>query len=294
MRLPAGRTARLCLVAVFAALALAGCGSKGKARLPAKLVRVAHPQVSAENVWSRGVGNGGGGYYSDLRVALAEDALFVAGENGRVMALQPGNGKVLWKTLVKGRVISGPTVNGDAILLGTLDGEVIALKRADGKPLWRSKAPSEARWPSPVGSGDVVVAKGSGWALSDGHGRRHRRAQVELRPQRAQPDPARSVRPADPGQAHLHRPGDSGASCSVPFNLDDGKLIWEQTISVPTGRGELERLTDIDADLLPTPDGFRPLRGSATLAWRPWRASTSAAGDKPLVHRLQIKRATAA
>jgi len=40
------------------------------------------------------------------------------------------------------------------------------------------------------------------------------------------------------------------------LNLNDGSPIWEQTISVPTGRSVLDRLSDIDADLLPATDGL--------------------------------------
>jgi outer membrane protein assembly factor BamB len=34
------------------------------------------------------------------------------------------------------------------------------------------------------------------------------------------------------------------------LRLDDGQPIWEQAIAVPSGRTELERLTDIDAGLM--------------------------------------------
>jgi len=40
------------------------------------------------------------------------------------------------------------------------------------------------------------------------------------------------------------------------LNLIDGTPIWEQTISVATGRSVLDQLTDIDSDLLPGSDGL--------------------------------------
>ena len=42
----------------------------------------------------------------------------------------------------------------------------------------------------------------------------------------------------------------------VALNLADGVPAWEQNVSVPTGRSELERLTDIDADLLAADNGI--------------------------------------
>ena len=250
MRLALGPTARFFTVALLAAVVAAGCGSKGKAKLPAKLVRIDHPQIQGVNVWTEGVGNGGGKFYSNLRVALGEDAVYAAAENGRVMALQPSKGKVLWKTLIKGRLISGPTLNGDAILIGTLDGEVIALRRTDGKPLWRVKGPSEALAP-PVGAGDIVVAKGV-----DGRTYGLDAATGERKWSFDRNEPNLTLRgmsaPLVLGK-HIYIGLDNGKL--VCLNLEDGALVWEETISVPTGRGALDQLTDIDADLLPTPDG---------------------------------------
>jgi outer membrane protein assembly factor BamB len=47
---------------------------------------------------------------------------------------------------------------------------------------------------------------------------------------------------------------DNGKLATV--NLADGQTVWEQAISVPTGRADFDRLTDLDADLLPADDGL--------------------------------------
>src|SRR5579885_2278375 len=233
------------LLLAAAALALAGCGSKGKAREPAKLTRLEHVEVRPEREWSRRIGDGSDGYWSGLRIALASDALFAASIDGRVYAVNPQNGDLIWRVNTKARVISGPTLDGDQLYVGTLDGEVIALARADGKIRWRAQAPSEALAP-PVGNGQVVVAKavdGREYGLNAGSGERlwsfdRNEPNLTLRGLSA---------PLILGD-RVYIGLDNGKLEAL--SLDDGQPIWEQTISVPTGRVEIERLTDIDADLL--------------------------------------------
>jgi outer membrane protein assembly factor BamB len=242
---------RLVLAATLAAVALTGCSHKGKARTPAKLIKIAHPQVEPVDVWSRTIGSGSSSYYNEYRIAVADDAVFAGSIDGRVYALNPKTGATIWRTETKARIISGPTINGNAILLGSMDGEVIALKRADGKQLWRAKAPSEALAP-PVGSGDIVVAKavdGREYGLDASTGERkwafdRNEPNLTLRGLSA---------PLIVG-SRVYVGLDSGKL--VELNLGDGSMVWEQAISVPTGRQELDRFADIDADLLLGSDGL--------------------------------------
>ena len=247
----AGRGMQLALAVALSAMALVGCSSKGKAKEPAKLVSVASPQARPDDVWSRGIGSGSDGYYSGFRLALNEDALFVASINGRVYALNPKNGDVIWRARTKARVISGPSVSGDLVLVGTLDGEVIALKRADGTEAWRARAPSEALGP-PVGSGNMVVAKSA-----DGREYGLDAATGERRWSFDRYEPNLTLRGVSSPLIVGNRvyTGLDNGKLSV-LNLNDGTPIWEQTISVPTGRSVLDQLTDIDADLLPGSDGL--------------------------------------
>ncbi|MDR3414966.1 MAG: outer membrane protein assembly factor BamB [Nevskia sp.] len=249
--LPPRPGVRLALALGLSALALLGCSSKGKTKEPAKLVKVENPQVRPDDVWSRHIGDGSGGYYSGYRLALAGDALFAASIDGRVYALNPANGEVIWRVKTKARVISGPGIVGDKVVVGTLDGQVIALRRADGKEVWRSAASSEALAP-PVGSGDMVVAKsvdGREYGLDSGTGER------KWSFDRVEPNLTLRGLSAPliiGGRVYLGL--DNGKM--VVLRLDDGQMVWEQTISVPTGRGDLDRLTDVDADLLPGEGGI--------------------------------------
>jgi len=237
----AGRSALL----VAAALLAAACSSKGKVREPAELVDIKEPVLKADTAWSQSAGVGAGGRFGALRLAVEADALFAADTKGRVFAFGPQKGEKLWQTDTGARVVAGPGVSGKLVLVGTLDGEVIALGRADGKEQWRSRISSEVM-AAPVGNGDVVVARsvdGRVYGLSAAKGERLWTLDRSV--------PNLTLR-------GLSVPLLAGNRAYVGFdngrlgalNLTDGKPAWEQVIAVPTGRTELERLTDVDAALL--------------------------------------------
>jgi outer membrane protein assembly factor BamB len=234
---------RLALIAL-AALTLIGCSDKNL-RKPAELKDIAKPALKLDKAWTSSAGSGSNDSYTGLQLKLESDALFAADADGEVFAINPKNGDRIWRTKTKGRVVSGPGVSGNAVLVGTLDGDIIALKRSDGSELWRTKASSEVL-ASPAGDGDIVVSRtvdGRISGLSAVTGERqwvadHSVPNLTLRGL-SQPLvlDGRVIAGLDNG--HL-----------IALRLSDGLPQWEQVITVPSGRTELERLTDIDAGLL--------------------------------------------
>ena len=237
------------LLAVLA-LAISACGKdKASVREPTPLQDITNSALKLSTVWHANAGDGSGGRVSGLRLNLQEDALYTADIGGGVYAYARDTGKLLWKTQTGARVISGPSVSGDAILIGTLDAEVISLKRADGTESWRSKVSSEVIGP-PAAEGEIVVARsvdGRVYGLTASAGER--------------------VWSFDRSVPNLVLRGSSaplllGSSAIIGMDngrvaslrIADGTPVWEQVISAPTGRTELERLTDVDADLLDGPD----------------------------------------
>jgi len=233
------------LLIALAALVAVGCSSKGKVREPAKLTDIGAPAFKLDTAWSRSAGEGSGKRHSGLRLALETDALFTADLRGRVFAFGPQNGNTLWTSDTKARVVAGPGVSGNLVMVGTLDGEVIALNRADGKELWRSKLSSEVL-AAPVGNGRIVVARtgdGKVYGLDPVNG------SLQWTFDRSVPNLTLSglSAPLIVG-SHVYVGFDNGKLGAI--NLADGTLAWEQVVAVPTGRTELERLTDVDAALL--------------------------------------------
>lgn len=226
------------------ALALGACSSKGKVREPAELTRIESPAVAPYTEWSRRVGHGK--QYSRLQVMTQADALFVADQQGEVQALDPRDGRSIWRSATGARLIAGPGVVDDLILVGSLDGEVIALDRADGSERWRRTLSSEIL-AVPTGAGPVVVARsvdGRVYGLDSSDG--------TVRWSFERGVPSLTLRGLSAPLIHGGRVFvgmDNGRMASL--DPATGQLIWEQLIAAPSGRSELDRLADIDADLVP-------------------------------------------
>lgn len=237
--------AALVVPALVAVTLLAGCSSKGKVREPAKLVSIEHPAVHPANAWTASAGNGSGKYFTELAPSLQVDAVYAADIKGRVYAYSISDGKRLWQAETKARIAGGPGVSGDLVLVGTLEGEVIALKRTDGSEAWRAPLSSEAL-STPTGDGNIVVARsvdGRVFGLSAGSGSRlwtFDRTVPEL--------VLRGMsRPLIVGPTVIVGMENGRL---VSLNLADGQPRWEQAISVPSGRTVLDRLVDIDGDMV--------------------------------------------
>lgn len=226
------------------AIALAGC-SKKNVREPAELKDIVNPAIKLQTVWTASAGNGGGKYYSEMTLSLAPDALFAADIDGRIFAFDPAKGDRIWIANTKKRLIAGPTVSGDAVLAGTMDGEVIAVKRADGAPMWSTRLASEALSP-PAGDGDrVFMRSGDGkvYGLEAATGTEQWMVDRSV--------PSLTLRGLSPPVVIGNRVYvglDNGRVLAL--RTSDGQVAWEQVVSAPTGRNELERITDIDAPLL--------------------------------------------
>ncbi|WP_370308810.1 outer membrane protein assembly factor BamB [Sinimarinibacterium flocculans] len=233
------------IVCALMLAALAGCSSDGKVREPAELQDIVNPKIKPKTVWTARAGVGSDDYHSALIPAVEADAVFVADVRGRVYAYDPRDGSRIWQTQTDARVISGPTVSGNAIFLGTMDGEVIALKRADGAPYWRAQISSEALAP-PVSDGTRVIARGGDGlvqALSAVSGTRSWVFDRSV--------PNLTLR-------GLGKPVIDGALAYIGMDngrvaalrMLDGQPLWEQLVTAPAGRNELERLNDVDGNLL--------------------------------------------
>jgi outer membrane protein assembly factor BamB len=277
------------LVGVALAVALAACTSS-KARKPAELKDIVNSDLKLDTRWSRSAGAGDNGLYTGFRLDLAQDALYGADADGHVFAINPATGAQVWKVDTKARVISGPTVGTSQVLVGTLDGEVIALKRADGQQLWRAAVSSEVL-AAPATDGERVVVKcvdGRVYALSAADGKRLWSFDRSV--------PSLTLRGLSPPLItglRVMTGLDNGHVVSL--KLTDGALLWDQAVAVPSGRTELERLTDIDATLVEGDDVIYALSfGGELVALDPatgqvgWRRSIKSYTGAALLDNLLL------
>lgn len=240
--------ARAALVAALGGALLAGCAVSGvrEAVAPPPGLQI-NAELSVERLWQRDVGAGGLPNHR-LRPVRFGERLLAAGADGRIVALQPEDGDTVWAVDLERALGAGPAA-GDALLaVGTRAGEVVALDPADGSIRWTSGLTSEVLAPPAIGQGLVVARSNDGrvFALEQDSGERRWLYDRNV--------PSLSVRGYS---APVMVPGgalvgfDNGRLEAL--DLRDGTVIWEATIAVPSGRSELERMVDIDAD--PQVDG---------------------------------------
>jgi len=202
-------------------------------------------QISVNTLWSIDVGAGSDDKRLNLVPAYVDGRLYAADAQGQVLALNAGNGRIIWSVEVDAPLSGGPGVGDGLVVLGTTDAEVIALSESDGSVKWRVNVSSEVLSTPAVARGKVIVRTidGKVVGLDAATGKQVWGYERKI--------PVLTLRgtgsPVLVGGQVLC--GMAGGKL-VSLNVDDGSLRWEVTISVPSGRTELERLADIDGDPL--------------------------------------------
>ena len=94
--------------------------------------------------------------------AFWNNRLYVATGYAQVLALDPADGKVIWRTNVSAPVHSPPTVVDGRVFAVTVENELNALDANDGRKLWSHNGIPETAGllggASPAAEGEVVVA----------------------------------------------------------------------------------------------------------------------------------------
>jgi len=242
--------ARLALIAA-AALVLQDCSwirswgeDEVEAGDPTPLVEFA-PTLATEKRWSTRVGDGIGRKRTQLRPVLEGDTLYVADYKGLLVALNAQNGRRIWETKTGLPLSGGPGLGGGQVYVGTEDGGVHAFDRESGTERWAARVSSEVLAAPQAADGIVVVRSIDGrvFGLDQDNGRRRwiYDHAVPLLTLRGNSQPL--IR------AGIVYVGYDGGEV-VALRLSDGSLVWEQAVVSTEGRSELERLADIDGQLV--------------------------------------------
>jgi outer membrane protein assembly factor BamB len=250
---------RLILLALPALLV--ACTDKGPVREPAELNSIEGPAFKPRVVWDTTPGDGSDELHTRLRLAVEPDVLVTADVGGDVVALGPKDGRRLWRAETGARIVSGPTVSGALVYVGTLDAEVLALKRADGSQAWKVPVSSEVMAP-PVSDGRVVVVRcsdGKVFGLSAETGARMWSFDRAVPPLTLR---GLSAPLLAGGVAYVGL--DNGRLAAI--RVETGEVLWEEVVAAPSGRSELERIVDVDADPLVTRDGIYAVSFGGELA----------------------------
>lgn len=254
---------RALIVIAAASVALSGCslfdkfGKKDNIEPPHALVEFA-ATANVQSLWSASVGGGAGMSGAHLAPAVADGRLYAGGVDGTLSALDAATGARIWSHqegertggfLRRGanslRWTGGPAVSGDLVVVGALDGQVYGFSSKDGSERWHTQVSSEVISKPAIG-GDTVVVRSNDGRLSGLNA-----ADGSLRWVFEQPVPALSLRgnsaPAISGGA-VYSSADNGKLFAL--KLADGSMLWSQAITAGEGRTEVERLADVDGDIV--------------------------------------------
>lgn len=239
------------IAALATALALSGCSMfqqvtsvlPTKDSDPPRELTQFKPSASVRTLWQVSTGNGAGKYYVRIHPYVDEAAVFVAG-GSTASAWDKNSGKRLWQVSVDEAVTGGVNGGEGSIFLGTSNGSAIALDRQNGGIRWIERLSSEVLAVSPASNGVVV------FRTSDGrlHGLSSQSGEILW--QQSRSTPTLSLRGASTPivVANMVIAGfDSGVVTA--FDMRSGAGLWEVTLSVPRGRSELDRMTDVDGRL---------------------------------------------
>jgi outer membrane protein assembly factor BamB len=237
------------LAASLLSLSLAGCskipwfGGDKDPTPPTKLTDLV-PQVNLTELWSDRVTKGTLGRRLFLVPAVSGGRVYVADAKGRAVAVAADSGRVQWERDTGLTFSGGPDLEGDRLVLGTSGGELVALSASNGRELWRTQLGSEVlSVPRHTGEGKIIAhtLDDTVYALDAANGAELWRVSY--------PAPVLTLRgsssPAITPSGIVV--GLSGGKL-VKLDPTDGTPIWEVTITSPSGRSELARIADIDAD----------------------------------------------
>jgi outer membrane protein assembly factor BamB len=251
------------LILVALGVALSGCnwlkslGKKDNVEPPTPLTEFT-PTAAVQKLWTEGVGDGSGDSGARLAPTIVDGHLYAASVDGVVEAIDAASGRTIWQKKLgtrKGwlwkrgdnslRWSGGPAVAGDLLVVGSLDGEVYALSAQDGSERWHATVSSEVISRPAIGAQIVVVrtvdGRLTGLDVADGS----RKWVFD------QSVPPLSLRgnssPVIIGDA-VYDGFDNGKIVAV--RLADGAPLWVQTLSTGEGRTEVERLADVDGEVV--------------------------------------------
>ncbi len=237
------------VVVLPAFLLMAACGSKNIAIEPAPLPPVEEQRVAWEKNWEVDTGHGDDDLYLNLQPGIIESAkskhanvIYTADHRGRVMAIDALSGDVIWSEKVPDTAfISGVGVGEKNVVIGTQEGEVIALDAQTGEPRWRTPVSSEVLAAPGVKDGYVAILAVDShvYGLSE-----HTGHVLWDAPHTA---PLLKLRGGASPVMHdnVVFVGFADGRLSI-FDRKTGHVFWQQTVAIPQGRSEVERMIDIN------------------------------------------------
>lgn len=195
--------------------------------------------------WSVNVGNGQGRYYSQLTPAIDREFIYAASADGTVVAINRADGDVVWRNRTDKDISGAVGAAAGMVLFGTREAEVVALDQISGNELWSSAVSSEVL-SAPQTNGNIVVlqtvdGKLIGLEAVTGEQRWIYETTIPALTLRGSSKPILAGNTVIAGFSN-------GMIAAV--NAENGFLMWEERVAIPQGRYDIERVIDVDGDLM--------------------------------------------
>ena len=230
-----------------AALSVSACSSDPAPVPPAELTSF-NSEVRLLRIWSAKVGDAGRGVFEPLVVG---DQVIAANARGVVTAFAKDSGVRGWKRELGTRLVSGVGGASGQIFVSDVEAIVHAIDPANGEEQWQAQASSEVLVPVVSGFGVAAVRSADGRvAILDPEDGTERWSESNTPPALTLNGYSRPL--LLDGGVLLGL--DDGRMLAL--NMANGDTIWETVLSVPTGRSEVERLVDIDAEFAIDDEGI--------------------------------------
>lgn len=240
---------RVLFAALVVVFVLGGCASSPSPVQPPARLEPLSNTFRLVRAASFKFGRGAGQHYLRLRPLLRENILYTADYLGNTTAYDLAAKRVLWEQELNVPVSSSMVMHGSALLLGTSDGRVLSLDANSGAVNWKAQVSSEVL-AAPATSNSIVVVRcvnGQLYGLDIRNG-----SQRWVTEQRT---PALTLRgtstPVIIGDVVL---GAFDNGSLIALNLQSGKELWQASIAVPRGRTDIERMVDVDANVVVSDD----------------------------------------
>ncbi|MGV6806718.1 MAG: outer membrane protein assembly factor BamB [bacterium] len=213
-------------------------------REPAKLVSF-DETVEVKRNWKTGGLSGLDAGISNMRLAISDNAVFAADAKGNVMAVDKNDGKRLWRRDLKARLSGGVGYGGGNVYVGSIEGQIYALSATSGEVLWKAGTSSEIL-ASPAANADMVAVISQNGRLEafnaiDGSSLWSFEVDTPILTIRGSSSPIAT-------DTMIIAGFDNGKLYGL--RSDNGVLLWEARVAAPEGSTELERIVDVDGDLL--------------------------------------------
>jgi len=183
--------------------------------------------------------------FTKLEMVLSDGTLFVANQEGAVLALDQANGNTRWEVQTDLPISGGLELGYENLFFATSDADVVALNLLDGDTAWTTQVSSEVLSVPRFSDGLLVVRSIDG-AINTLDATTGQDVWSYIRDV-----PALSLRGTS---SPIIKSGGviSGYANGklVVLRLKDGMQIWETSVAVPRGRGALSRMVDVDSDPL--------------------------------------------